>query len=796
MRDNRISVFQSSRKHILSAAGCLAAMVAACLLCARAGAMVTNGEFITAGKIKPPANFTPDHTLPGDVNGDNRVDFVSSGSVYDPVTGGSGSAIMSLLDNGDGTVRGVTAIASHGQSVLTLADLDGDGKLDLVCVFIHDDPTIFREQDTDVEISHGLGDGTFTPLHTYTLIGGAFLPGAAGDINGDGKIDLVVSTRNGYQVLLNDGSGAFHPGTTFSANNQFGFRLQDVNRDGRSDLVIPLTGNKLLVALGLTSGGFSTATTYTTSADPRDVAIADLNGDGNPDIAVGTVSGVDVFLGDGSGAFHPGIHVRGSPVSSVALAKLGKNGKLDLIVMNESVNQLTQDQLSRLSVFPGNGDGTFGGPRVYNAPSEPVTGAILGAIDVNGDKALDVVLADLTVFEGDGYGSLRAAPITRSPDAGGIVTGDFNGDGITDVAVANLPECTGGEVCEVSVSVFLGNGANWFPPAKVSHAGIFGAYTPVGMGMATGDVNGDGKLDIVLKGGDTQTLSVLLGNGDGTFKAPKTSDVLDGSLEVQLADVNNDKKLDVMLQSGVLLGNGDGSFGAAIPYPDYGFRGISKVAVADLNGDGKPDLIASIDTVTGPYTPDTYGLATLLGDGTGHFTKAAEWSTCCFVTQIVPANMNGDKFPDIVVAFGSDLGTFPLEGLGISVFVNKGDGTFPGTNPLFYPVNSRYIVVGDFTGDGINDVAGLWSQTLTLLPGAGDGTLGSNQYPFAHTFAAINGPLAAADLNRDGALDIVTANLLGVSRYINAAKPGTAAKPAAAKSGTLNTGFSDPPRNR
>jgi hypothetical protein len=459
----------------------------------------------------------------------------------------------------------------------------------------------------------------------------------------------------------------------------------------------------------------------------------------------------------------------GGPVTSLKLTKLDKNGTLDLILINDSQNVLTSQPMHRLSVFPGNGDATFGAPRTYNCPEGA---SILDILDVNGDKTPDVVLADLTYFPGDGYGSIGGAPITRSPDASGIVTGDFNHDGKADVAVANVPECTGSQICEVTVAVFLGNGTDWFAPAKIAHTGITGAYTPVGIGIAAGDVNGDGKLDLVLKGGDTVTLSVLIGRGDGTFLTPKTSDVNDGSLEVQLADVNNDRKLDVVLQSCVFLGNGDGTFRAPIAYPDYGFRGISKVAVADLNGDGKPDLIASIDTYTGPYTNDAYGLAVLFGDGTGHFTKASQWSTIAFITQIIPAKMNGDNSTDIVVSFGGDLGTFPLEGAGISVFVNKGDGTFPNINPNFYYTTSRYIAVGDFTGDGVNDVAGLWNDKLVLLPGTGDGTLGTNvDGPFPRSFAAINGPLAAADLNNDGALDIVTANLLGVSRYMNRKTP-------------------------
>jgi len=211
-----------------------------------------------------------------------------------------------------------------------------------------------------------------------------------------------------------------------------------------------------------------------------------------------------------------------------------------------------------------------------------------------------------------------------------------------------------------------------------------------------------------------------------------------------------------------MLGNGNGTFGALMPYPAFPFRGVNTVAVADLNGDGKLDIAAGIDIFTGPNTADNYEMAILLGDGKGHFTKSSEWPVYYFPAQIVAAKMRPGGPVDLVVRnFG-----------GFTIFPNDGHGNFPHNPYSDYNPGSFEIVVGDFNGDGINDVASNGHDQLSVLLGKGDGTLEGGPYgPYVHSFNAMVGPIAAGNINQDGALDIVTASPLGVSRFINAAIP-------------------------
>jgi hypothetical protein len=359
---------------------------------------------------------------------------------------------------------------------------------------------------------------------------------AIGDLNGDGKPDLVTANANSSSasVLLGNGDGTFGVQSEYGTENYpYSVAIGDLNGDGKPDLVTAnVFANRVAVLLGNGDGTFGAKTDFGTMYYPYSVAIGDLNGDGKPDLVTanygdGTVS---VMLGNGDGTF--GVQSEygaGSNPRYVAIGDLNGDGKHDLAVANYGD--------ATVSVLLGNGDGTFGVKTDYGTGNYPYS----------------------------------------------VALGDLNGDGKPDLAVANY-----GYYYYSTVSVLLGNGD-----------GTFGAKADFATGgqsisVAIGDFNGDGKPDLAVSNVNTHTVSVLLGSGDGTF-GPK-SDYGTGNEPSSVAtrDLNGDGKPDLATANisantvSVLLGNGDGTFGVQSGYG----TGTSpwSVAIGDLNGDGKPDL--------------------------------------------------------------------------------------------------------------------------------------------------------------------------------------------------------------
>jgi hypothetical protein len=229
--------------------------------------------------------------------------------------------------------------------------------------------------------------------------------------------------------------------------------------------------------------------------------------------------------------------------------------------------------------------------------------------------------------------------------------------------------------------------------------------------LAVADFNNDGTPDIAVANYDSDTVSVLLGNGDGTFQAHK--DYLAGSnpLSVAVGDFNQDGKPDLAVAIGgvgggisVMLGNGDGTFQRGVMYSAGGFP--LSVAVADLNGDGKEDLAAA-------NTNPGQAAAVLLGNGDGTFQRPITYATNATDNAVAIGDLNGDGVPDLVVGGTNFVGT-TFVGF-ISVFLGNGDGTFQ--SPLNYGESvgggDRAIAIADLNGDGSLDMA----ATENLGPG-------------------------------------------------------------------------------
>jgi hypothetical protein len=310
-----------------------------------------------------------------------------------------------------------------------------------------------------------------------------------------------------------------------------------------------------------------------------------------------------------------------------------------------------------------------------------------------------------------------------------VLVADFNGDGKADLVVANQQSH--------SVSVLLGNGDGTFQAPITSLAGGWFAGP-----LAVADFNGDGKLDLVVVNGGSHQVSVLLGKGDGTFGPPVLYGVGTNPSGVVVADFDGDGKADLAVSNNdgtvsVLLGQGDGSFRPAVNYRagNYG----RCIVVGDFDRDGKLDL--AVGNNDGK-------IQVLLGKGDGTFRPAFEVTMTDSPWALATADLNGDGKLDLVAGHN---------GGGLTVLLGNGDGTFQAPQHSRGTADYYSIVIADLDGDGRPDLAlaNATGNTIDVLLGNGDGTF---QGPL--TWAVGRTPMAVAlgDFNRDGRPDLVAAN--------------------------------------
>ena len=314
------------------------------------------------------------------------------------------------------------------------------------------------------------------------------------------------------------------------------------------------------------------------------VGVGDFNRDGKLDLATAnsTANTISILLGNGDGSFRsPTQQTAGNYPFTVAVGDLNGDTNPDLVVGNTiSAN---------FGIYLGRGDGTFQPPAMYVPPSGAnASGIALG--DFNGDGRLDLASAGtrLAVYLGNGDGTLAAPSLlTAGQKTNSVAVGDVNGDGFLDLVVGNYDSG--------SVSVLLGNGNGTFR-THVDYA-TGGTQTPGPSSVLLGDLNHDAKVDVVVGNLWEKSVSVLLGNGDGTFKPQVAFAVPAGVYYASLGDVNGDGHLDALAGSAgsappgtlsVLLGRGDGTLGTPVTFATGG--GPQGGTVADFNGDGRMDV--------------------------------------------------------------------------------------------------------------------------------------------------------------------------------------------------------------
>ena len=671
------------------------------------------------------------------------------------------------LGVGDGTFQSAAIDGPLGQSgwsvtAIAVGDFTGNGRADIA--FTETSPDASTAQ---LCVLQNDGAGVFQPAGTFDVDSQAAAaqdtypyPDAIQAINfGGGVVDLAVADQatGNISIFLGNGRGGFAPGPVLEGGDSPSAMVSGQFGDGHVDLIVADQGDPFSGAgQGLTvfqsdgPGQFQLSGTIAVGTAPSAVTAGDFTGNGELDLAVAEANSddVSVLLNQGNGTFGaPENYAVGEVPLAIVAVDFG-NGHVDLATANEGSNDV--------SVLLGNGDGTFQPQLRFVVGSSP---SALVTADFNGDDRPDLAVADvgspsdISMLFGRGDGTFQDTAINLVGDSPvGVVTADLTHNGYPDVITSNI--------ASDDISVLLGNGDGTFEAAESFPAGS----EPTG--LVVGDFNGDGRIDVaVADGGDgnpaDEGVSILLGNGDGTFAAPVFYDTGEYPSSIVVGDFTGSGVLDLAVTNmfknnvTVLLGNGLGGFPTMIPV-SLGTGAVEPVAMATgyFTGSGVLDL-AVLNQVTDDIT-------ILQGEGNGNF-QALSSPIALGVPLDTPGvltagDFTGNGINDLAVASaGSDGTDF------VSVLLNQGDGVFDSSGPISLEtgLDPTSIIAAPLIEGGAGPVdlavADYDAGSISLLEGDGAGgftpystiELGSAQAPTAMT---------TADLTDDGQDDLILAS--------------------------------------
>jgi VCBS repeat-containing protein len=514
---------------------------------------------------------SPHSVAIADLDGDGDKDLA---------TANFGSSTVTVLTKDAGGYTASTVSTGGGPDAVAIGDLDGDGDMDLATANQSANNVTVLTNDAGVYTASTAGSTGTTP---YSV--------AIGDLDGDGDQDLATANLSSDNVtVLTKGVGGYTASTAGSTgHNPVTVAIGDLDGDGDQDLATANGSANNVTVLTKGAGGYTASTAGSTGSIPQSLAIGDLDGDGDKDLAVvnNGAGNVSVLTNTTPRAV-PNAFVQpaGSPFAAgtapdaVAVGDFNRDGRQDLAIADQS------SEVNNVSLLIGSGSGTFTPGSPVTVGSLPVS-VVVG--DFNGDGIEDLATADadsnaVSVLIGSGSGTFTpGSPVTVGSSPNSVVVGDFNGDGKQDLATANYNSNT--------VSVLIGSGSGAFTPGSPVSVGSRPASVVVG------DFNGDGKQDLATASYDASTVSVLIGSGSGTFTPDSPVSVVSSAISMVVGDFNGDGKQDLATANydastvSVLIGSGSGTFAVrspatASPTP-YG------TAVGDFNGDGQQDLAAT-----------------------------------------------------------------------------------------------------------------------------------------------------------------------------------------------------------
>jgi len=658
------------------------------LLLCQAGA-VAEAPLIAAPAQFPLGSGSPYALTHGDFNGDGFEDVASANFGFPNDT------LAALLNDGSGKFGAPIVTTLNDFPIdATSADFNRDGNDDLVV-----------SELGSIELLLSNGNGTFARSSVSNADEARV---AAADFDGDGNPDFAAGyysfPASHLQVYFGRGDGTFDPPveTQGWSTNSEGLLAADIESDGDVDLIF---FDSSFVWVQLNSGTGTFAPPVASSVGDVDVALGDFNGDGNLDVTSVDASGgnVSVALGDGSGSFTPGAAYRVIDTQGLYVTTGDFNG-------DGLVDIAAGDDNDVVVLLRGRGDGRF----VLSA-KHLSGGYDLLAVDVNGDALPDLlghslVPGELSVSYASRQGLVAPIVQTFASLNDFIELADVNGDGRVDVV--------GSGFFSSGLEVLLNRGKG-----KTSRA-VVSPTTHQARALALGDISGDGRVDAVVGSvpvGGVPNLEILLGDGAGRFT--HTADLNNGSAAaifgeaLALADMNMDGKLDIVSNTftgiSVLLGNGDGTFGSAI-ISGAGNGSSSVLKVRDFNNDGILDVVTVADTGSDDNAVSTVYLN--LGTGTGSVTFAQSFTIDARTPSGDSADLNGDGLPDLAIT--GNPGTHSGRG-GMFVALNLGGNFGPVAH---YEAATVSLALGDLNGDARPEAVLTSLTSVEVWTNAGDGT--------------------------------------------------------------------------
>ena len=660
-----------------------------------------------------------------------------------PANGQSPESVFEHSNNGTGfTVAPYISLSAAPTSV-AVGDLNGDGRPDLVI-------TTKNSSSVTVFLNNGKGGfGAGAEYQVGTSPGNAVLA----DLNGDGKLDLAITdgATGAVDVLLGNGDGTFGKPASYGAiSSPVSLAVGNFQGKGRIDLAVA-SATGVVDLLNDGTGHFQGARNVAIVSEPLSVTAADLTGSGHDDLILANQDGTaSILLGDGSGGFHSAtaIPVGTGPLSTVVSGDFTGNGEADLAVAQANSNTV--------NILLGHGDGSFQPGVPYTVGNGP---ASLIATDLNGDGKLDLIAINqaantFSVLLGNGDGTFRPSldfVAGNSPLA--VAAGDFNGDGHPDLAILNSSDGT--------VSMPLGRGDGTLVAARSYKAGL------ESNAIAAGDLNGDGRTDLVVTnrcGNDSTcsspgTATVFLANPDGTYRAASTISLGRSPVAVSLADLTGNKKLDLLaLNRGdmtlvAMPGNGDGTFGKE---QVYNLSGSPRALfVGDFNGDGHPDVAIATDCgqslCTQPGNVEIW-----LGRGDGSLVAAENYAVGYSPVSMAAGDLRGTGHLDLLVANACGDDSSCKSNGTATLLAGDGTGKFTASGEIDLGKSPSSIALGSLSNSGLDlVVAQKGSNQLAVMHANGNGGFGA---PVNYPVGSAPSALAIGDFNADGLQDVAVAN--------------------------------------